>query len=505
MPCPNTTQVQARKHERPSSPSFSSSLSSSLREVATNVEMAEASTPARSRRASQASPAASRPSSRASAHLDATVRYPPPDAFRLFSSEEVRDPFSLASAARQAADAHGLLPAPTSQASSSSFSVLRAPQAGSSADQAIRAPARSCRPSPSPVPTCSSRLSSRAGHAEDVLLQMFVRLSEQLTSQAAAQTAQAAAQSAQAAAQTAQSQAQMAALSTVMQRFEELHPASPPSCSRRPERFPAPMLCPPSRRASPACQSSPHCQSAPDIRAPLGTHSRFAVRPLASLRRSPAQVPLAALQQAYQSPAPSRGESPVQLSVTQQAHLLPPAPLANVSRTQLGSLDQLGPPMSNVPSPNGDGEPAFGSLARTARASLAIASICSSSCTALAVRATRCEHCDGAGWSAARHHIRATRASVVSEAVLDYARTASASPARVCSYADSYSSRSACCPGRSLCFPVRSAVRMRSTFRSSRSTFRCMRSARSASGVRRRLGRERCKRATQAREQSALQ
>ena len=41
------------------------------------------------------------------------------------------------------------------------------------------------------------------------------------------------------------------------------------------------------------------------------------------------------------------------LIVTQQAHLLPPPPLAHFLRTQPGSFYKVGPPMSNVPSPNG--------------------------------------------------------------------------------------------------------------------------------------------------------
>ena len=202
--------------------------------------------------------------------------------------------------------------------------------------------------------------------------------------------------------------------------------------------FLASIFFPPSRRASPASQYSPHLQSAPDIRAPPGACPRFAARPLAPLRRAPVHMPLTALQQGYQSATLSYAESFVPLIVIQQAHFFPLPPLAHFQGTQPVSLDQLGPPMSNVSSPNGAVSPHSDLLTRTARASPAISSICSSSCTTLAERATCCEHCGGAGWSAARHHIRATRASVVSKAVLNYAHTARASPAQGCAYADSY-------------------------------------------------------------------
>ena len=96
----------------------------------------------------------------------------------------------------------------------------------------------------------------------------------------------------------------MAALFSVLQRLEELHPATLPGRSRRSERLPKSMFRPTSRRASPANQYFPHRQSAPDIRAPPGACPRFAVRPLASLRRAPVQVPLTVLQQAYQSATP---------------------------------------------------------------------------------------------------------------------------------------------------------------------------------------------------------
>ena len=185
--------------------------------------MATASTPARCRHASREVAAnASRPPSQALAHLDQTVRYPPPDTLRLFASGEARDAFSLTAIARRIAASRAPHSATASQ-SSSSFVALRPSQAGSTTGIADRAALHARRPSPSPTRTHSSRSSSRAELAGVVILQTLARLVDQLAAQSAAHSA-----------------AQLAALSTVMQRFETLHPATPPSRSRRPARQPAP-------------------------------------------------------------------------------------------------------------------------------------------------------------------------------------------------------------------------------------------------------------------------
>ena len=180
--------------------------------------MATASTPARSRQASREVAAkASRLPSQALAHLDQTVRYPPPDALRLFSSGDARDA-SLTAIAQRIAASRGPHSAPASQ--SSSFVALRHSQAGSAANVAARAAPRSRRASPSPIRTHSSRSSNRAEPVGGVILQTLARFAEQLAAQSAAQSA-----------------AQLSALSAVMQRFETLHPATS-SRSRRQARQP---------------------------------------------------------------------------------------------------------------------------------------------------------------------------------------------------------------------------------------------------------------------------
>ena len=183
--------------------------------------MATASTPARSRHASQEGAATfsrqpSHPASRAASPqlLNATVRFPP-DAYRLYSYSNARDALSLTAIARQIAAARTQPSASTSQ--SSSCVALSPSQAGSTAELAGRAAPRSRRPSPSPSRTHSSRSSARAEHAGEVLLQMFARFSDQVAAQLAAQST---------------------ALTSVMQRFETLHPATPPSRSRRPACHP---------------------------------------------------------------------------------------------------------------------------------------------------------------------------------------------------------------------------------------------------------------------------
>ena len=96
MPCPNTTQ-SATRSEDDSSPSKrrdSFSFSRTLREVG-DAKMATASTLACSRRPTGDDIARpSRPPSNASAQLNATVRYPPPDALRLFALGEACDDLS---------------------------------------------------------------------------------------------------------------------------------------------------------------------------------------------------------------------------------------------------------------------------------------------------------------------------------------------------------------------------------------------------------------------------
>ena len=152
--------------------------------------MATASTPARIRHASQESAATSsrqpsHPASRAASPqlLNATVRFPP-DAYRLYSSSDARDALSLIAIERQIAAARTPPSAPTSQ--SSSFVALRPSQAGSTAELAGRAAPCSRRRSFSPLRTHSSCLSARAEHAGEVLLQMFVRFSDQVAAQLAA-------------------------------------------------------------------------------------------------------------------------------------------------------------------------------------------------------------------------------------------------------------------------------------------------------------------------------
>ena len=67
---------------------------------------------------------ANSPDSRKSEHLDMTVRFPPSDELRLYSSADAQDPHSLNSSARRITGARVYSIAPTSQVSS--FKVLRA-------------------------------------------------------------------------------------------------------------------------------------------------------------------------------------------------------------------------------------------------------------------------------------------------------------------------------------------------------------------------------------------
>ena len=95
---------------------------------------------------------------------------------------------------------------------SSSFVALRQSQSGSSADLAGCRALCSRGPSPSPTRTHSSRSSPRAEPLVEVLLQTLAHFIDQLAVQSVAQSA-----------------AHLSALSAVMQRYDTLHPARPPS------------------------------------------------------------------------------------------------------------------------------------------------------------------------------------------------------------------------------------------------------------------------------------
>ena len=223
--------------------------------------MATASTPTRSRHATQEVDATSScPSScAASPQLNETVCYPPPDPLHLFSSGGARDAPSLTAIARQIAAARTTPFAPTSQ--SSSFVALRPSQAGSKTESTGPAAPRSDRPSPFPSRSHSSRSSSRAEHAGEVLLQMFASLSEQLSAQLSAQST---------------------ALTTVMQRFETLHSVTPPRRSRHFARKEITAPRSSSRRASPSPQRSPHRQSPLEAGALQGVALSFYCPPVRS-------------------------------------------------------------------------------------------------------------------------------------------------------------------------------------------------------------------------------
>ena len=290
--------------------------------------MASASTPARNFRASQAADAFS--SRTASPQLDQTVRYPPPDALRLFSSGKRRDRFPLTAIARQ-------------------IDAARAPTSA---------------PSPSPTRTHSSRSSNRAEPAGEALLQTLARFADQLAAQSAAQSA-----------------AQLSVLSTIMQRFDTLHPARPPS-----------------QAASPTSPHASHRQSALDVRAPAGvplsSYSQSIARPLPLNPRATAHVPLSAPQQAHQWATAPRDASLVQLGAVQQSHLLAPPPLARVA---LASPISLVPPV-----------PLVSCVARIAR----IARIARVPRVARAVTECRREPTIGASSRAARSPVALSRCSL---------------------------------------------------------------------------------------------
>ena len=200
----------------------------------------------------------------------------------MVASGKARDFFSLNAAARQIAASRAPHSAPASQASSS-FVALRLSQASFTADLAGRAALRSHRSSPSPTRNHSSRSSNRVEPAGEALLQTLARFADQLAAQSAAQSA-----------------AQLSALSTIMQRFDMLHPTRTPS-----------------QAASPTSPHASHRQSALDARAlacvPLSSCSQSIARPLSLNPRATAHVPLSAPQQAHQCATALRDASPVQL------------------------------------------------------------------------------------------------------------------------------------------------------------------------------------------------
>ena len=123
-----------------------------------------------------------------------------------------------------------------------------------------------------------------------------------------------------------------------MQRFKTLHPATPPSRSRRFARQLTPASRSPSRRASPSAQRSSHRQSALDANALQGAPLPAAARPLAQDPRATA----------HQLAISARIASPVPLSAAQQSHQLAPPPLARFVCTSPTSLEPLVPSASLV-------------------------------------------------------------------------------------------------------------------------------------------------------------
>ena len=365
------------------------------------------------------------------------MRYPPPDPLHLFSSGGARDATSLTAIARQIAAARTTLPAPTSQ--SSSFVALRPSQAGSTTGVADRASPRSHLPSYSPSHSHSSRSSSRAEHAGEVLLQMFAGLSEQLSAKLAAQSS---------------------ALTSVMQRFEKLHSATPPRRSRRPARQPSPASRSPSRRASTSPQRFPHRQSALEVDALQGVTLPFPARPLAQDPRATAH---------QQAPLPlARFASPTSLV----SH----ASLVSASSTQsLNSTESLQSGLLIAP--------------------LALPALCCVASFACTVRSTVFNNCTarrkysgGAVCAATGHHICAVRiraSSVLSAAQYGRSRVASRSAAQ---YGRSDSSVRSPAQCRRSASSDRSAAQCGSSVSSVRSAAQCGRSAcsaRSASQYRR--------------------
>ena len=186
-----------------------------------------------------------------------------------------------------------------------------------------------------------------------------------------------------------------------MQRFETLHPATPPSRSRRPERQPISASRSLSRRASSSPQRFPHCQSALDAGALQGVFLSSTARSLALDPRTTA----------HQLAPPTRIASPVLLNVAQQSHQLAPFPLA--------PYPLASPAPSALPalSSNPAESPQSGHLlAPLALLSLScIASLASTvRSTVLTERTARREYCGGAGCAATGHHIIAVRTRAAS-------------------------------------------------------------------------------------------
>ena len=157
------------------------------------------------------------PDSRTSGHLDATVRFSPHDALRLYASADTRDYQALSSFARQISAARTRPAVPTSQASS--FKVLRNSQMVSPVEPATRGEPRYRRnlPQYQANPLSSPPFVTRAeGPHEDAHADSAENVVVQALAQLAAQMA-------------AQSAAQMTALSEMMRRIEEMQSARPPS------------------------------------------------------------------------------------------------------------------------------------------------------------------------------------------------------------------------------------------------------------------------------------
>ena len=172
------------------------------------------STPTRSRRETRDEYAhAGSPPSRETAHLDATVRFPPRDSLRLFASAEMRNLSSFTSAGRQISAARNRPAVPTSEASS--FEVLCNSQMASPAESATHgeprfrhnSPPNQANPLRSPPPVARAEGPHENAHADsagNVFVQAVTQLAEQ-----------------------------MSALSTMMRQFEEMRVAKLPSQSNQ--------------------------------------------------------------------------------------------------------------------------------------------------------------------------------------------------------------------------------------------------------------------------------
>ena len=319
---------------------------------------------------------------------------------------------------------------------------------------------------------------------------MFARVSDQVAAQLAAQST---------------------ALTSVMQRFETLHPATPPSRSRRPERQPTSESRPSSRRASPSSQRPPHRQSVLDAGALQGVCLCSTARPLAMDPRVTG----------HQLAPSARIASPVPLGAAQQSHQLAPFPLA--------PYPLASPAPSALPAPSSN--PAESPQSGLLLAPLALPPLCRIASFASTVRSSvltertaRREYCGGAGCAATGHHIGAvrTRAASVrgccraacasSRSAAQYGRSTLASRSavrNVCSTSASRSAarygrstlskRSAVRNGRSTCSSQSAVSRRRSISLASGSAVRCVRSTRDASRSATWSARRRLKKKTQTR------